>query len=60
VGNKIRKAVNEKSPYMLVIGDKEMNSDKLSVRDRGSQEAREIKKEDFISELKQKIENKSL
>ncbi|MDD3939583.1 MAG: threonine--tRNA ligase [Patescibacteria group bacterium] len=60
VGNKIRKAVNEKSPYMLVIGDKEMNSEMLSVRDRGQQESREISKQDFINELKEKIENKSL
>ena len=27
VGNKIRKAVGEKVPYMLVVGDREMNSD---------------------------------
>ena len=60
VGNKIRKAVNEKSPYMLVIGDKEMNSEMLSIRDRGQQESREISKQDFINELKEKIENKSL
>lgn len=60
VGNKIRKAVNEKSPYMLVIGDKEINSEMLSVRDRGQQESREISKQDFINELKEKIENKSL
>src|SRR5690606_19945509 len=36
VGNKIRKASNEKVPYMLVIGDKEMGSEHLSVRERGS------------------------
>lgn len=60
VGNKIRKAIAEKSPHMLVIGDKEMNSEMLSVRDRGQQESREISKQDFIAELKKKIEDKSL
>jgi len=57
VGNKIRKAVNEKVPYMLVIGDKEMNSSQLNVRDRGQKETREISSEDFINEVKQKIAN---
>jgi len=58
VGNKIRKAVNEKVPYMLVIGDKEVESPNLNVRDRGQQETREVSKDDFINELKKKIEDK--
>lgn len=57
VGNKIRKAVNEKVPYMLVIGDKEIEAPVLSVRDRGQREAREISKEDFFREIKEKINN---
>jgi len=59
VGNKIRKAVSEKVPYMLVIGDKEMNSELLSVRDRGTQETREIKKDKFIAEILEKIQKRS-
>jgi threonyl-tRNA synthetase len=55
VGNKIRKAVNEKIPYMLTIGDKEVGSDKLIVRDRGSKDTREISKEEFFNEVKEKI-----
>ncbi len=57
VGNKIRKAVQEKIPYMLVIGDKEINSDKLMVRDRGSVDTREIAKEEFFMEIKKKIQD---
>jgi threonyl-tRNA synthetase len=57
VGNKIRKAVKEKNPYMLVIGDKEMSSNDLMVRDRGSEDIRNIKKDDFIKEIKDKIKN---
>jgi len=59
VGNKIRKAVSEKVPYMLVIGDKEMNGELLSVRDRGAQETREIKKDKFIAEILEKIQKRS-
>lgn len=55
VGNKIRKAIGEKVPYMLVIGDKEAGSKKLAIRDRGEKEVREIEKEKFIEEVKNKI-----
>ena len=59
VGNKIRKAVAEKPPYILVIGDKEMEGKKLNIRDRGSRETREIKKDGFIDEVLEKIKNKN-
>ena len=57
VGNKIRKAVNEKVPYMLVIGDKEAGAETLAVRDRGARDAREINKKDFFREVQEKIKN---
>ncbi|MBU1202932.1 threonine--tRNA ligase [Patescibacteria group bacterium] len=60
VGNKIRKSAKEKSPYTLVIGDKEMNSDKLFVRVRGKQDLLEIDKKEFISKIKTDIKNRSL
>ncbi len=59
VGNKIRKAVGEKIPHMLVIGDKEAAAPVLSVRDRGQQETREITKDAFIAELLKKITERS-
>lgn len=57
VGNKIRKAVNDKVPYMLVIGDKEANASHLAVRDRGAQATREISRVDFIQEVLDKVKN---
>jgi len=59
VGNKIRKAVEEKVPYMLVIGDKEVGSANLMIRDRGKTETREISKIDFINEIRERIKNYS-
>src|SRR3989344_1458280 len=58
VGNKIRKAVAVKVPYMLVIGDKETNSSQLSVRERGSKETRNIEKGKFIEEVLEKVRSK--
>lgn len=58
VGNKIRKAVHEKIPYILVVGDKEIGSKKLAIRDRGKRETREVEKSKFIAEIIEKIDNR--
>jgi len=58
VGNKIRKAVAEKVPYMLVIGDKEISGKNLMVRDRGQQDTREISRSEFFQEITVKIKTK--
>jgi len=34
LGNKIRNAQNEKVPYMLIVGDKEIENNEVSVRNR--------------------------
>jgi threonyl-tRNA synthetase len=37
LGNKIRNAQNEKVPYMLVLGDKEIDSNEVAVRNRAGE-----------------------
>jgi threonyl-tRNA synthetase len=56
VNYKIKKAIKEKIPYILVIGDKETNSDVLTVRDRGGEHTREISKQELIQEIKKEEE----
>lgn len=58
VGNKIRKAVGEKVPYLLVVGDNEIKSEKLAVRARGERETKEIKKIEFIKDVLMKIKER--
>ncbi len=53
VGNKIRKAIGEKVPYMVVIGPKEVESNNVTVRKRDNDHVRTMKEEDFLSELKE-------
>lgn len=60
VAKKIKKAVAEKAPYMLVVGDKEAEGEVFNVRVRGQQETKEISPSDFIKELRDKIDNKRL
>lgn len=55
VGKKIVKAVAEKIPYILVIGDQEITSNQFTVRDRGSQNVRLIEKSGFINEVNEKV-----
>lgn len=53
VANKIRKAVGEKVPYIIVVGDKEMEGEELAVRRRGQQNIETIAKSEFIKNLLQ-------
>jgi threonyl-tRNA synthetase len=60
VGHKIRKASQEKIPYTLVIGDKEMGSTELAVRVRGQEKLLNISKEKFITQLQKDIAERKL
>ena len=60
VGKKIRSAVLEKIPYILVLGDKEMEEGTVAVRLRGSKDTISMSYVDFENELLEKINNKTL
>ena len=60
VGKKIRSAVLEKIPYILVLGDKEMEDGTVAVRARGSKDTVVMSFGDFEKELLEKINNKTL
>lgn len=60
VGKKIRNAVMTKSPYVLVLGDKEMADGTVAVRARGSKDTVTMNYADFENELMDKINNKTL
>ena len=51
IGKRIRDAEKEWISYVLVIGQKEVNSPKLSIRDRTTGDVRELSIEDFIKEI---------
>ena len=60
VGKKIRNAVMTKSPYVLVLGDKEMADCTVAVRSRGSKDTITMNYTDFETEILEKINNKTL
>ncbi len=58
LGYKLREAQLEKVPYMLVVGDKDIEAGTVSVRSRkeGDKGAMEIS--EFITQIKEEIDNK--
>ena len=55
---KIRNAQVEKVPYMLVIGDKEVESNTVNVRHRSGEILESMSCQDLIDRLKNEIENR--
>ena len=58
IGKKIRDAEKQKTPYMLVVGDKESESNSVAVRMRGSKNIKTMEVEKFIERVKKEIEEK--
>jgi threonyl-tRNA synthetase len=52
VGKKIRESETEWVRYTIVIGNKEINSDKLIIRDRNESKQREITLYELVNEIK--------
>ena len=59
IGYKIREAQLEKIPYMLVIGDKEMENNQVAVRSRKEGDLGAMDVNAFIAKLTEEIESKA-
>ena len=55
VGYRMREAVMQKIPFVLVLGQKEVDEKLISYRRRGSQDTTTVSYEEFINLLKQEI-----
>jgi threonyl-tRNA synthetase len=60
IGYKIREAQMEKVPYMLVIGDKEMENSQVAVRSRREGELGPMPLDKFIEKITVEVKNKEL
>lgn len=56
IGFKIREAQLEKTPYMLIIGDREAEEGKVSVRGRKTGDLGSMTFDEFVSRIKHEIE----
>jgi threonyl-tRNA synthetase len=60
LGNKIRKAQAQKIPYVFVVGDKEKDSNTISVRLRGGESLNALSVDEICERILDKVSNKSL
>ena len=60
IGKRIRDAEKEWVNYVLVIGEKEVNSSNLSIRDRTTSNVRDQSIENFVKEIKDATKDKPL
>ena len=59
LGYKIREAQMQKIPYMLVIGDRDMEAGTVSVRTRKGEDLGAMSPEDFIAKISEEIRTKA-
>lgn len=59
IGYKIREAQLQKVPYMLILGDKEVEAGKVAVRSRKDGDLGAISLEEFIEKIKNEIKVKT-
>ncbi len=60
IGAKIARTHSERLPYMLVIGPKEAEADEVNVRIRGQEHAKNVKVNELVSIVKQKIAQRQI
>ncbi|MGO5023998.1 threonine--tRNA ligase [Lawsonibacter sp. LCP25S3_G6] len=58
IGKKIREATMEKVPYMVVVGDRDMENGTVSVRHRSGEDLGAMSLEEFAAMLKNEVDNK--
>ncbi len=59
IGKKIREATMEKVPYMLVVGDRDMENQTVSVRLRSGEDLGAMSMEEFAALLKKAVDEKA-
>jgi len=59
IGRKIRDTEMAKVPYMIIVGEKEVNEGKISVRRQGKGDAGSTSTEAFIKEIQEEIKTRS-
>ena len=60
IGYRIREAQLEKVPYMLILGDKELENRTVSVRSRKDGDLGSMSAQDFIAKIKEEIETRAI
>jgi len=60
LGKRVRNADMQKVPYMLVLGDKEVESDSVCIRRHGSRDQTTVKFASFMKDLVEQVKERKL
>ena len=60
IGKKIRETTLEKVPYMLVVGDRDIENKTVSVRTRGGEDLGAMSLEEFSAKLDEEVRTKAI
>jgi threonyl-tRNA synthetase len=60
IGFKIREAAMEKVPYILVVGDKEVQQNMVAVRERGGKDLGAMSLDEFMNNVQKLIQEKNI
>jgi len=58
LGNRVRKAVGQKVPYIIAVGDKELGGEEWMIRMRGQEKQEQMSKEKFIERILAEIKER--
>lgn len=59
IGFKIREARNQRVPYMIILGDKEMESETLALRKRGEKATSVLSMDEFVALFRQEVASRT-
>jgi threonyl-tRNA synthetase len=60
LGKRVRRAKDMKTPYTIIIGDKDIEAGMITVETRGQESGVQMKAEDFIEKISREIKERSL
>jgi threonyl-tRNA synthetase len=56
LNKRIRNAEKQRVPYVIIVGDEEVNNSKVAIRDRRKKEKYDLLKDEFINKIKEENE----
>ena len=59
-GKKLRNSIQNKIPYSIIVGDSELNEQKITVRARKTEKQQSMSLEEFIAKLEEEIKSKTI
>ncbi len=60
LGSRIRDAQKEKIPYMIILGDKEIQAEKIAVRSRSKGDLGQTSLSEFVRKVKEETNNRTI